>query len=35
MVEGNTWENKENLQNTTDLLREFKEKYNRDNRDVR
>ena len=34
-MEGNTWENKENLQNTTDLLREFKEKYNRDNRDVR
>ena len=33
-VEGDTWENRENLQNAGDLLREFKEKYSRNNREV-
>ena len=34
-VEGDTWENIENLQNAGDLLREFEEEYNRDSREVR
>ena len=34
-AEGNTWESRENLQNTGDLLREFKEEYRRDQREVR
>jgi len=34
-VEGNTWESQENLQNTGDVLREFEEEYNRDNKEVR
>jgi len=34
-VEGDTWENRENLQNTGDLLREFEEEYNRNSREVR
>ena len=34
-VEGDTWESRENLQNAGDLLREFKEEYSRDNREVR
>jgi len=33
-AEGDTWENRENLQNAGDLLREFKEKYSRNNREV-
>ena len=35
MAEGDTWESRENLQNAGDLLREFKEEYNRDSREVR
>jgi len=35
MAEGDTWESRENLQNAGDLLREFKEEYRRDNREVR
>jgi len=35
MVEGDTWESRENLQNAGDLLREFEEEYRRDNREVR
>ena len=34
-AEEDTWENRENLQNAGDLLREFKEDYNKDNRKVR
>jgi len=34
-AEGDTWENRENLQNTGDLLREFEEEYNTDSREVR
>jgi len=34
-VEGDTWKSRENLQNTGDLLKEFKEEYRRDNREVR
>ena len=34
-AEGDTWESRENLQNAGDLLREFKEEYSRDNREVR
>ena len=34
-MEGDTWESKENLQNAGDLLREFEEKYGRDDREVR
>ena len=34
-VEEDTWESRENLQNAGDLLREFKEEYRRDNREVR
>jgi len=33
-AEGDTWESRENLQNAGDLLREFKEKYSRNNREV-
>ena len=35
MVEGDTWESRENLQNVGDLLREFEEEYGRNNREVR
>ena len=35
MVERDTWESRENLQNAGDLLREFKEEYGRDDREVR
>ena len=35
MAEGDTWESRENLENTGDILREFEEEYNRDNREVR
>jgi len=35
MVEEDTWESRENLQNTGDILREFEKEYNRDNREVR
>jgi len=35
MVEGDTWENKENLKNAGDLLREFEKEYRRDDREVR
>jgi len=35
MVEGDTWESRENLENAGDLLREFKKKYSRDSREVR
>jgi len=34
-AEGNTWESQENLQNAGDLLKEFKEEYSRDSREVR
>jgi len=34
-AEGDTWESRENLQNTGDLLKEFEEEYNRDRREVR
>ena len=33
-AEGDTWESRENLQNAEELLREFKEEYGRDNREV-
>jgi len=35
MAEGDTWESRENLQNTGDLLKEFEEEYSRDNKKVR
>ena len=35
MAEENTWESQENLKNTGDVLREFKEQYSRDNEEVR
>ena len=35
MVEGNTWESRENLENAGDLLREFEEEYRKDHREVR
>ena len=35
MAKGDTWESRENLQNIGDLLREFKEEYKRDQREVR
>ena len=35
IAEGDTWESRENLENAGDLLREFKEEYGRDNREVR
>jgi len=35
MVEGDTWESRENLQNAGDILREFKEEYSRDDKKVR
>ena len=35
MAEGNTWESSENLENTGELLKEFKEEYDRNNREVR
>ena len=34
-MEGDTWESRENLQNAGDLLREFKEEYSKDSREVR
>jgi len=34
-VEGDTWESRENLQNAGELLREFKEEYGKDNKEVR
>ena len=34
-AEGDTWESRENLQNAGDLLREFKEEYRRESREVR
>jgi len=34
-AKGNTWESRENLQNASDLLREFEEEYSRDSREVR
>ena len=34
-AEGDTWKNKENLENTENLLREFEEEYERDDREVR
>jgi len=30
-----TWESRENLENTRDLLKEFEEEYKRNNREVR
>jgi len=35
MAEGDTWESSENLENTRELLKEFKEEYDRNNREVR
>jgi len=35
MVEGDTWESRESLENARDLLKEFEEEYNRDSREVR
>jgi len=35
MVKGDTWESRENLENTHDLLKEFEQEYSRDNREVR
>jgi len=35
MAEGDTWESRENLQNTGDLLREFEKEYSRYGRKVR
>jgi len=35
MAKGDTWESRENLQNAGDLLREFEEKYRKDDREVR
>ena len=35
IVEGNTWESRENLENVGDLLREFEKEYRRDHREVR
>jgi len=35
MVERDTWESRENLQNAGDLLREFEEEYKKDHRKVR
>jgi len=34
-VEGDTWEGRENLKNAGDALKEFKEEYSRNNREVR
>jgi len=34
-AEEDTWENKENLENAGDLLREFEEEYGKDNREIR
>jgi len=34
-TEGDTWENRENLQNAGDLLRKFEEEYRKDHRQVR
>jgi len=34
-VEGDTWESRENLENTGDLLREFEEEYRKYHREVR
>ena len=34
-AEGDTWESRENLQNTGELLREFEEEYGKDNREVK
>ena len=35
MVERDTWENRENLENAGDLLKEFKEEYSRSDKEVR
>jgi len=35
MAEGDTWESRENLKNAGDLLKELKEEYSRDEREVR
>jgi len=35
MVEGDTWESRENLENTGDLSRKFKEEYSKDDKEVR
>jgi len=35
IAEEDTWKSWENLQNAGDILKEFKEEYNRDNREVR
>jgi len=34
-AEEDTWKSRENLENTGDLLREFKQEYSKDNREVR
>ena len=34
-AKGDTWKSRENLENVGDLLKEFEEKYNRNNRKVR
>jgi len=34
-AEGDTWESQENLQNAGNVLKEFKEEYSRDNKEVR
>ena len=35
MAEEDTWKSQENLENASDLVKEFEEKYGRDNREVR
>jgi len=35
MVEGDTWEGRENLENTQELVEEFKKEYGKDDRKVR
>ena len=34
-MEEDTWENRENLENVGDLLKEFKEEYSRSDKEVR
>jgi len=34
-AEGDTWESRENLENTGDLLKEFEEEYGRDGQEVK
>ena len=34
-VEGDTWESSKNLENAGELLKEFEEEYDRNNREVR